>query len=355
MDLPLPDGPGEVLGIFGPVGAGKTTLLRCLAGLAEPLQGQVVFRGKRWWQSGQRRRGIAVEMRGIGWVPAKPVLFPHLSVEHNIAYGLRRWPSKEREKRVEKLLELFGLAKLRKRAPRELSSGQAQLVCLARSVAPRPSLLLLDEPFAALDPRMRPEIRWRLGTLLAEEGIPAVMVSHQLEDMAALADRVVLLQEGRACFFGGIQEAFWQTIEEKWGIMPEDMGNVLFGRVTERTQDLAKIEVGGTELLGPDPGGLSRWCAAVFPSSGLPLASSGNTTGLGDANQLAGTVSELRFRGSFCEVRLDCGFFLHARLTRQEAEALGLSVGSHVGIAIPVASIKIIPRGRLPREQVFGG
>ena len=185
----------EFVALLGPSGSGKTTLLRILAGLEAPESGQVWF-GKR------NVTGDKPASRGIGFVFQHYALFGHMTVERNIAFGLdvmrRSRPSKrDIAARVEQLLELVQLPGLGKRYPSQLSGGQRQRVALARALAREPRILLLDEPFGALDAKVRRELRGALRQIHDELGLTSIFVTHDQEEAFALADRVALLNQGR--------------------------------------------------------------------------------------------------------------------------------------------------------------
>ena len=185
----------EFVALLGPSGSGKTTLLRILAGLEVPESGRVWF-GKR------DVTGDKPASRGIGFVFQHYALFGHMTVERNIAFGLdvmRRGRPSKREigSRVDQLLDLVQLPGLGKRYPSQLSGGQRQRVALARALAREPRILLLDEPFGALDAKVRRELRGALRQIHDELGLTSIFVTHDQEEAFALADRVALLNEGR--------------------------------------------------------------------------------------------------------------------------------------------------------------
>jgi iron(III) transport system ATP-binding protein len=181
---------GEIAALLGPSGTGKTTLLRVIAGLHAAHSGSVMLRGVE-------ATNAKPEARGLGFVFQDLALFPHLTVAGNLGFGLSRWPRLEREARITELLTQIGLAGLGSRLPHELSGGQQQRVALARSLAPRPDLLLLDEPFSGLDADLRPKLRDDLRRLLRAEQTAALLVTHDQQEAFAFADTVGVMLDGR--------------------------------------------------------------------------------------------------------------------------------------------------------------
>ncbi|MDR6426493.1 molybdate transport system ATP-binding protein [Variovorax paradoxus] len=186
--------------LYGPSGAGKTLTLQAIAGLLHPSAGHVRLDGRTLYDSA---RGIDVSApaRRIGYLFQNYALFPHLSVRENVAFGLTAWhrrrlPPREAE-RVQALLEGFGLAALADSRPQKLSGGQQQRVALARALACQPQVLLLDEPFAALNPMLRSELRRELAQVSRQWGIPVLMITHDIEDVLALADVAFVYSDGQ--------------------------------------------------------------------------------------------------------------------------------------------------------------
>ncbi|KFN45039.1 sulfate/molybdate ABC transporter ATP-binding protein [Arenimonas oryziterrae] len=193
IDLAIPS--GQLVALLGPSGSGKTTLLRLIAGLLPVDGGRIVF-------GGRDATRLSLRERRVGFVFQHYALFPHMSVFENVAFGLRSKPRRERPAEpairasVDKLLELVQMAALRDRLPAQLSGGQRQRVALARAMAIDPTVLLLDEPFGALDAKVRVELRRWLRTLHDETGLTTVFVTHDQEEALDLADRVVVMNRG---------------------------------------------------------------------------------------------------------------------------------------------------------------
>ena len=183
---------GELVALLGPSGGGKSTTLRIIAGLDHPNSGTVAF-------DGHQVEGDHARKRRVGFVFQHYALFRHMTVAGNIGFGLevQKLPKEEREKRVRELLHLTGLAGYERQMPSELSGGQRQRVALARALAPRPKLLLLDEPFAAVDAKVRQELRQWVRRLHDETGVTSIFVTHDQEEAFALADRVLVINHGR--------------------------------------------------------------------------------------------------------------------------------------------------------------
>ncbi|MDH6132182.1 iron(III) transport system ATP-binding protein [Kitasatospora sp. MAA4] len=189
VDLAVPD--GALACVLGPSGCGKSTLLRVIAGFHPAQRGEVAL-GGTVLDDGRRR--LPAERRRIGYVPQDGALFPHLSVAANIGFGL---PRAQRRDRVAELLDLIGLPGLGERHPHQLSGGQQQRVALARALAPRPELLLLDEPFAALDAALRTELRAEVAQTLRAAGATAVLVTHDQDEALSFADTIAVMRGGR--------------------------------------------------------------------------------------------------------------------------------------------------------------
>jgi iron(III) transport system ATP-binding protein len=186
--------PGAIGCLLGPSGCGKTTLLRAIAGFEPVSQGEIVLHGET-----VSRPGLTVppEHRRIGMVFQDFALFPHLSVANNVGFGLRRWSRKARRQRIDELLELVGLRAAARQFPHELSGGMQQRVALARAMAPKPDILLLDEPFSSMDAELREQLAREVRDVLKREGVTAILVTHDQLEAFAMADLIGVLGHGQ--------------------------------------------------------------------------------------------------------------------------------------------------------------
>lgn len=188
QDYSLRMNQGEIVGILGQSGCGKSTLLRLIAGLEQPAAGRIVINGKVLVD---QRQFVEPEHRGVGMIFQDYALFPHLTVEQNIWFGLHQLTRNERKERLREMLELVQLEAYGKRFPHELSGGQQQRVAFARALAPRPAILLMDEPFSNLDADLKKIIREELKQMLRAANITSILVTHDKEDAEAICDRIV--------------------------------------------------------------------------------------------------------------------------------------------------------------------
>lgn len=194
---------GEIISILGESGSGKSTVLRIIAGLEVQASGVIKMNGRIVLDD---NTFVMPEKRGIGMVFQDYALFPHMTVTENILFGLKELTKKEKQVRLSEMLELVNLKGFEGRYPYELSGGQQQRVAIARALAPRPALLLLDEPFSNLDADLRSKIREEIKVILRQTGTTSIFVTHDKEDAYALADRIVVVKDGQVLKHGKISD-----------------------------------------------------------------------------------------------------------------------------------------------------
>lgn len=254
-----------VVGLFGPSGAGKTLTLQCLAGLVRPDGGRIALNGRVFFDSAA---GVDLppQERRLGYVFQGYALFPHLTVEANIAFGLKDRPRAERVQRTRMVLERLGLAGLGRRYPAELSGGQQQRVALGRALAPDPDLLLLDEPLSALDVPLRRQLREELGRIIREWGKATVLVTHDLAEAYQLADRIVVYENGRVLQAAPKSELLWQPTSERVARLT-GVRNLLRGTVLKATPEIIQLRWRGQALEA-----VNSPSRLFLPQPGTPLA-----------------------------------------------------------------------------------
>jgi molybdate transport system ATP-binding protein len=323
--------------LFGPSGCGKTTVLRCLGGLERPDGGHIQA-GEETWYDGRTGRHLPAAGRGIGFMFQEPALFPHLSVAGNIGYGLHGRRRAERRARVAELVRLMGLSELAGRRPAEVSGGQKQRVALARALAPWPRLVLLDEPFAALDQAGADQLRHNLRQILQTLAVPTILVTHDPQEALALGDRMLFMKEGRIVLDGAPAEVLSATGN---GTRAQ-IGEVLRARVAGRTEGLLRLEVGPVQLFAPDPGGVFREAYACIRGEVVSLEVGPHGL-LSQRNRLAAKVVRIEPHGALLRVHLDAGFPLEAVITTWACADLGLEPGRAVHALIKASAIQVIP------------
>ena len=192
-DVSFDVAPGEIVAILGSSGCGKTTVLSLIAGLEAPNSGQILIRGD---VASTPQRQTPPDKRGIGMVVQEYALFPHMTVRQNVSFGLNSLSNAEKKDRVAEVMSLVRLENLEDRYPFELSGGQQQRIALARTMAPRPFAVLLDEPFSNIDAGMRSDVRRDVEAILRANNTAAVLVTHDRDEAFAIADRVAIMSEG---------------------------------------------------------------------------------------------------------------------------------------------------------------
>ncbi len=342
LDVALAVPEQGVTALFGPSGCGKTTVLRALAGL-ERAAGRVAI-GAEVWQDDAAGRFVPTHERAIGYVIQEAALFPHLDVRHNLAYGLKRIAPATRRIALEVVVELLGIAHLLERRPDTLSGGERQRVAIARALATSPRLLLMDEPLAALDAKRKAELLPYLDRLHEELGIPIVYVSHSIDEVARLADHLVLMDAGRVLADGPLAEMLARLdLPMAFG---DDAGVVLDAVIGERDApwQLARLDVdgGSCRLWTRDQGlPLGRRVRLRVLARDVSLTRTPQT-GTSIGNQLRGSIEAIADdeHPALALVRVRVGHAaVVARLTRRSAHALELAVGMPVWAQVKTVAL----------------
>lgn len=327
--------------LFGPSGSGKTTILRVLAGLDRPDQGFVHFRGEKWFDS-QDHIYRSPQSRGIGIVFQDYALFPHLSVERNVAFGLSDVSRSERSIRVSEILGLLRLDQLKSRLPHKLSGGEQQRVALARTLVRRPRLLLLDEPLSALDQPTREAIRHELRGLLQSFNVPVILVTHDRLETIALAERVIVVSEGRVQQIGDVHQVFNHPANES---VAQIVGveTVLPGLILGIDDGIATVDVGGVSLRAAVRNPLPPHVTVCIRGEEVLLESE-TQSATSARNRFRATVRSIIAEGPVCRVIVDGGFELTALITRHAREEMALQEGDTVLVVLKAHGIHLVPR-----------
>ncbi len=339
VDLDLP-GRG-VIALFGPSGSGKTTVLRCVAGLQRADSGFLSLNGD-CWQDDARRLFLPTHRRPLGYVFQEASLFPHLHVRRNLTYGMRRIAAADRRVSFDQAIDLLGIGHLLDRAPSGLSGGERQRVGIARALLTSPRLLLLDEPLAALDHQRKQEILPYLERLHDELSIPVLYVSHAPDEVARLADHLVVMEEGRALASGPLGETLARLdLPIRLG---EDAGVVLDGRVAERDTrwSLVRVECAGENLWVRDTGiavGHSVRVRILARDVSIVLAPVESTSILNTLHaQVVSQGDDAHPALALVKLQVN-GSAILARVTRRSADRLGLVPGMPVCIQIKAVAL----------------
>lgn len=249
IEIEIEIGP-EIAVLFGPSGSGKTMTLRSIVGLVQPEQGFIRL-GEQILFDTQRNINLPPQERCVGYVPQDYALFPHLNIAENIAYGLHDQPRMEKSNRVEELLHLMRLEPFSHRKPAQVSGGQQQRTALARALARRPDLLLMDEPFGALDESLRVHLRDEIQRVQSLYRIPMIFVTHSLEDAYSLGDKVVVVNRGRILQIGDREDVFRKPrspdVARQMGMI-----NILETRVEAKDGEWIVLNSNGYRLRVPD-------------------------------------------------------------------------------------------------------
>jgi molybdate transport system ATP-binding protein len=341
VDIALP--PGITI-FFGPSGAGKTTLLDCIAGLTIPDAAKVAI-GERVLFDSKTASDVSVKDRSIGYVFQDLALFPHLTAQKNIAYGLAKMNATERQRWCDAILESFRISHVRDRRPSEISGGERQRVALARALVTHPCVLLLDEPMAALDAPTKSKIIEDLRAWNRDQRIPILYVTHNRDEVFALGERVIVLENGRVTARGTPHEVMTaprqETVAQLAGFenifdalvvaSHEDRGTMtcrLAGTNVELETPLVHAEAGSTLRVGIRAGDI--------------LLATTRPQGLSARNIISGEVISLEQWDVIVSVDVDCGINIEVHVTLAARDSLQLRCGCDVWLIVKTHSCHLM-------------
>ena len=350
LDVAFECGAGELLALVGPSGSGKTTVLRCIAGLATPQDGEVTCDGETWLDVG-RGAAVSPQRRRVGLVFQHYALFPHLDALANVASAMSHQPRGERPDRARALLARVNMQGLETRRPAELSGGQRQRVALARALAREPRVLLLDEPFSAVDQLTRRRLRFELAQLRREIRIPMVLVTHDLDEAQLLGDRLSVLHHGRTLQTGSTLDVMRHPASALVARLL-DHRNVFTGTVS-RHDELAKvtwIAWAGGEI----ECALTRRCAPgdrvdwLVPESHVVMHRRERPSRGEHENPVRGVVRDVVILGGNARVTLDvhgAGTPFVFEVSEHVAARNQVAAGAEVAVSLLAGGIHVMPPG----------
>jgi len=343
LDVSLEAPPGITI-LFGPSGAGKSTLLDCLAGLVLPTAGKIAI-GENVLFDSAAHIDVPPQRRRIAYVFQSLALFPHLTVEENIEFGLGDIPEQDRRTRVEEILEAFRIANLRDQRPSQISGGEKQRTALARSLVTQPRLLLLDEPLTGLDAELKAAIVQDLRAWNIAKGIPILYVTHSREEVDALGERVIAIDNGRVVSHGAPMDVL-DAPRRKRLAQAAGFENLLSGTVLglREPDGVMRIRLGESacEIEVPLAHASVGDLVQIAIRAGDILLASQRPHGLSARNVLEGKMLSLEQRGTMCIARVDCGVTFVAHVTPGAVRALELAVAKQVWLVLKTHSCHLV-------------
>jgi molybdate transport system ATP-binding protein len=364
QDAPIPlaagfaCAPGEVLALVGPSGSGKSTILKCIAGVYRPGAGTVAVDGETWFDAA-RGIDLAPHARAAGMVFQSYALFPHMTALGNVAAAMDHAPRAERDERARRLLDLVHLAGLEERRPAELSGGQQQRVAVARALARDPKVLLLDEPFSSVDKATRQRLYVEIAALRRAFSMPVVLVTHDLDEAAMLADRLAVLHRGRTLQAGTPEEVTTKPDSAEVARLV-NLRNVFAGRVAGHAEADAAGEARALTLVDWNgrrlecarnpafkPGDACAW---VIPD-GFVVPHRRDRPSRGEReNPVRGTIAAALAIGPNVQIALDLGpgeaHPLHFSLPAHVARRNGFAPGAEATVSLLAEGIHLMPPAR---------
>ena len=331
--------PGEVLAVIGPNGAGKTTLLMIISGMLGARKGEIRFAGEpiQPWMDLKYRRQIAMVMQS-------PLLL-HTSVFENVATGLRfrGVASQIIQKDVEDWLKKLGILHLKKRAGQKLSGGEAQRASLARAFVLKPSLLLMDEPFGALDNPTRVALLEDIKQLLYTTGTTAIFVTHDLDEALFLGNRIAVLVNGELRQTGTPEQVFNAPIDPQVASFV-GVETIISGRVIEKDEGLITVETNGVHLQAVAEASVGRNVLLCLRPEDVTLFSQSDIGKSSARNHISGQVSKISLQGSLLKLSITGPVPLVALVTHSSAKELGLEIGAQVFAAFKASAVHVIEK-----------
>jgi len=343
LDIQIEAPPGITI-LFGPSGAGKSTLLDCIAGLAQPNEGRIAVNGNVVFDS-EKSVNLPPQQRHIAYVFQSLALFPHMTVEANVAYGLPHAPQHTSGERVSEILKMFRVEQLRHRKAREISGGEQQRVALARSLVTEPRVLLLDEPLTGLDTELKGSIIDDLRAWNAAHKLPILYVTHSREEVDALGDRVIAMEHGKIVSEGTPREVLDAPRRRRLA-QAAGFENLLSGTVLDLREPDGVMRVRLAEAtceievpLGhAAPGDRVR----VAIRAGDILLATEPPRALSARNILEGKIASIEHRGTLVVARVDSGVVFTVHVTPGAERALELTLGKKVWLVLKTHSCHFV-------------
>lgn len=326
----------EIAVLFGPSGVGKTLTLQVIAGLVKPDKGRIVVNSKIYFDS-ERNINLSPQERRVGYVFQNYALFPHLTVEGNIVFGLKKRDS------LKDMISFFGIGGLEKRYPDQISGGQQQRVALARALIIKPDILLLDEPFSALDQVMRMRLRIDLKKIQSEHGIPMLMITHNPVEAYTMADRLIVYSHGRVEQIGSPKEIFNKPKNRDVAKLV-GINNIFKGVVLDIKDEEVLIEsqekITAPKISGLEIGEEITWC--IRPDQVMVMHEDKPFRRAVAENLFSGKIVEVIPKGASYSLFLEGALNLETEIPAHAFERLNLMVGKIIRVSLKKSAIHII-------------